>query len=88
MPAARLPVVSLATAEAPEPEALNVPVPLDVVPSRKVTEPVGPIEPEVGVTGAVKVTEVVRNTGLPFVATDVVGCVLITVKFWQVELPT
>lgn len=88
VPAARVAVVSLAVADAPVPEALSVPVPIEAPLSRKVTVPVGTMVPEVGETVAVKVTDVVKNTGLAFVTTDVaVGCVLMTVKFWQAELP-
>ena len=48
----------------------------------------GTMLPEVGVTVAVKVTELVENTGLVFeVTVVVVGCVLMTVKLWQVEEP-
>jgi hypothetical protein len=79
-------MVSIATAEGLV-EALNVPVPIGVVPSRKVTVMVGVLAPVVGVTVAVKVTALAENTGLALeVSVVVVGWTLMTLTTSQTEV--
>ena len=57
---------------------LRVPVPSVVVPSRKVTVPVGVPVPDVGMTVAVKVTDWFRLDGLTELTTVIVVPVLTT----------
>ena len=67
---ARLAVVYMAT------PCASVPAPSNVVPSRKLTEPVG--VPEGEVTVAMKVTELVESTGFTEAASAIDGVILET----------
>jgi len=72
-----LPAESAAAVKAAVPEPLTVVVPSDVVPSKKVTVPVG--VPAELMTDAVKVTELAKTLGLLFEATAVALAALFTV---------
>jgi hypothetical protein len=79
-------VVNVAWSELPT--TLSVPVPRGVVPSRKVTSPVGvPAPGAFTVTVAVKVTVSPSVTGLAEVATVVVVSALCTVRLLDPLLP-
>jgi len=72
-----LPAESAAVVKAAAPEPLTVAVTSDVVPSKKVTVPVG--VPAELATDAVKVTEPAKMLGLLFEATAVALAALFTV---------